>query len=302
MAQDLKKYLVTRRYFMKSFIFILATLISVSNVLASNDVTFTIDRLIVADQGGTIETKSFVILSDGDEIKYKNEIPFLGKVSISQNKLLILGENGLSMKTSSPVSIKEFPKTDLEEGVLISNDKGVSLTARHLNTSVSSFVIDVINLNFNCIDGGDCHAKASKLMLDNNLKITIPTFRCKKVGCLNDFMLTLDNLTSDQTFKLTHSQNKSLVELKDLSGIVLKRTNAEVTLDGKLQIAIIGKLGFAVRAHIDSLSDEDMVLSINNVKVADILSVTDFTMFLVRKLLGGKSYAINGNQIHIKLK
>lgn len=272
--------------------------------LHAEDVAFKIDQFnMVGDQGRLI-SKEFTIISDTGQIGFKsNGEDFDGEVTLRDKVMLIQGTNGMFIKAEAPVNIKSIPETSITNATFINQKELLSLEAQALSTSVSNFHIDTQNLNFRCVDGAQCQASASFLVWDRNLKIVSPTFVCQKDHCIDNFTLTVNQLSNDlKFFARNNLETKSIIELEDLSSITFVKGGNNLDFTGKVKIPLFGRVDFLVKGVIVNLTKERMDISLRKVKVGKYLSVTDLTLFLAKKLLGGKSFNISGDVISINLK
>lgn len=268
----------------------------------AEDTSFKIKQFnMVGDQGSLISNE-FTIKSTSGEVGFKSiEDDFVGEVILRDKVMLIQGTNGMFIKASAPVDIKSIPETSITNAILINKESLLSLQAEAVTTSISNFHLDVSNLLFRC-EQGICQASASRLVIDNNLKIQSPTFFCPQEKCIEHFKLTINQLDNNLLFRVRSVQARGLIDLNDISGIELKREASELHFNGKVKIPLFGKVDFILRASIITQTKEKLELQIRKVVVGKLLSVTDLTMFLAKKLLGSKSFIINDDIISINLK
>ncbi len=282
--------------------FLLLSLILLSFKILAEDATFTIKELRMSGDQGTMISSQFLIKSGTGQIGFKtNREDFEGEIVVKDKGLLIQGTNGMYIKAESPVDITSIPETFISDALLINEDKLLSLRAGFISTSVSSFHLDVNDLLFRC-EGGECGASASRLTVDNNLKIDAPTFNCPKEKCIEHFKLTINQLNSNLKFSVRSLETRGLIDLDDLSEITFTREMERLNFDGRVKIPLFGRTSFNLKAVILSVTDTEMKIEVRKAGVGKHLSVTDLTMFLARKLLGGKAYSIHDNIITIRLK
>lgn len=281
----------------------LTSLLLTMKSYAVDTITFQIDHLNFAGDSGTVNSREIVISSGTDAIGFKSAATelFEGEIEVKGKELSISAGNGMFIKSVSPVELKDIPETVVQSGKFYSEPTRLGLSAQQVSTSVSNIKLNVSNLDFKCDVGANCNARATTLLVDNNMLVKAPEFTCVKDNCVKDFTLALSSLDDGKNFVVKNLQTKAFVNMKDLRTVTLKRKGNDVNLDGKVHV-LIGVLGFEVKATIVNLTEEVLEMKVNKVKVSDFLSVTDFTTFLAKKLLSSKSFYMNGDNIVIKLK
>lgn len=298
-SSSLPGKLITSGGFMKKLL--LAFVIS-SNVLAADNITFQIERLRFQGDHGEVTSKEISVGEGTDSIGFKSDNDlFEGDILIKDKDLEITASNGMFIKSISPVQLKDVPVTIVNNGIFYSTPLNLGLKAEQMSTSVSNVKLDISHLNFNCVEKANCNALASHLIVDSNMVITSPVFTCEKANCINNFNLEIGNLDDGKSFTAFNAVDKSLIDLKDLRSISLKRLGNELALTGKVHV-LIGVISFELGARIVTLNKDILELHIGKVKLAKMLSVRDFTMFLASKILSSKSFTMNGDNLIIKLR
>lgn len=285
---------------MKSLI-ILASLFSL-NAFAVDNITFQIDRLNFSGDRGSVISKNISIGSGSDSIGFNSATElFHGTIVIKDKVLEIAAENGMFIKSSSPLDLKDIPETVVENGVFFSEPTKLGLKANFLSTSISNILLEVGQLDFNCNEGGSCNARANKMVVDSNMLITKPEFTCTKANCIEDFVLNVSGMDDGKIFVVRNVSTRAFVDLKDLTGLTFKRSGKYLSLTGRVKV-LLARLGFELKAEIVRLDQDILELHVNKVVISDFLSVTDFTMFLAKKILSTKSFTMNGDNLIIKLR
>ena len=271
------------------------------NVFAVDNISFQIEKLNFQGDQGAITSKEINIGDGSDSIGYKSKDGFFEGVITAQNNLIeITASNGMYIKSTSPIDLKDIPATSIENGSFSSTANLIGLKAKSFKTSVSNIQLRASDLDFSCIEGGSCKAHTGQLIIDSHTMIAAPDFSCLKASCSENFQLDIPSLDQGNYQSFT-AQPESFIELHDLRSVSLKRQGQAISFNGKMHV-LVAVLGFELKGEIVNLTDEVLEIHVNKVEVSKILSLRDFTMFLAKKFLSTKSLSMNGDNLIIKLK
>ena len=253
---------------MKSILFLLIA--SITSLTAyAEDIFFQIDRFNMTGTEGTFISREFLIKSSGGDIGFKSDVnPFKASITIKDKVMTIQGSNGTYIKTEAPFDIKSIPETNLLNGILIRQEEKISLKADNLQTGASGFKFFANNLNILC-EINVCRANASLLTVDYSMHISNPNFSCAQDACSENFAFVLAAI-AQTNFKSTSLEmsDKSVIELKDLTNVVIRRINKSLTISGNVDLPLFGIEPFIIKADIVQLTDKKLVLNVRNVTVS----------------------------------
>ncbi|PIP93979.1 MAG: hypothetical protein COW00_02975 [Bdellovibrio sp. CG12_big_fil_rev_8_21_14_0_65_39_13] len=258
---------------------LLSILIIISFSAQAKEVSIDFDFLSLQGQSskmtGRLIARKFFIDADGDHVLINQEHkPYDSELVHERNRLFFKSDSFL---LSTPFEMDGPSTLDLKmlQGQFLSTRSQFTLNAE----SVDLKEIKLKSMTF--------HTSPS-LLEDHN----------KLAHLISSMQINIDRLdTYDQKMILV-GEDKSLIEINDLSQLELKMTNGQFQFKGKIKL--LTKISFKVSGFAQ-LNSHGLLINLEKASIASIIPAKSLVIFMLKKMIDREVADINDDQILIKL-
>lgn len=258
---------------------------------------FSIKHLDLVDGEGEIIAHKFHVQTPTDEIRYSGADLFTGLVKVADGEIKVSGNNGMGLKTKKEIKLPPNSQFEILDAKYLANDNELALEAKEFKGSAKGFKFYGEQALVTCLTGKTCQGSVGALSLDTDLKLEGIKISCEERRCAENAQVEVSGIADvdprvyDQKLK-----TKSIIDVKDLRSLSLRRNKNAVELNGNLKI-LFGSVGFNVQAEIISYTANQISVKIQKVKVSDLISMKDLTLYLVKKFLKNKNYILQDDVV-----
>lgn len=258
---------------------LLSLLLILSFSLQAKEVTIDFDFLSLQGQStkmtGRLIARKFFIDADGDHVLINEEHkPYDSELAHENNRLYFKSDSFL---LSTPFEMNGPSTIDLRmrNGQFLSTQTLFSLKAE----SVEFKELKLQSMSF----------ETSPSLLEDQNKLS---------HLINAMLINIEHIDSYDQKMFLPTEDKSLIEVSDLSRLELRMSAGQFQLKGKLKL--LTKISFKVTGYAQTNS-QGILINIEKATIASIIPAKSLVMFMLKKILDREVAEINDDQILIKL-
>jgi len=258
---------------------LLSLLLVLSFSLQAKDVSIDFDFLSLQGQStkmtGRLIARKFFIDADGDHVLINEEhMPYDSELIHKNNRLFFKSDSFL---LSTPFEMDGPSTIDFKMlgGQFLSTRNLFSLKAE----SVELKEIKLQSMAF----------ETSPALLEDQNKLS---------HLINSMQVNIDHIDSYDQKMYLPTEDKSLIEINDLSQLELRISNGQFQFKGKIKL--LTKISFKV-SGFTQINSQGILINLEKATIASIIPAKSLIMFMLRKMLNKEIAEISDDQILVKL-